>query len=260
MSDNNWKVDWKKWDQDKDQQVFTEELAKRITACDWWAPGARVLDFGCGTGRLIKHLVNAGAKNCVAADVEAGMIGVVEEKLNSGELPKDQVLAVQMHAPDGADVAKIEGQFDVLTTTYVLGHVFEENIPNTIANFATKVAPGGHLWIEDFHEFSHQHAHGHGHSHGEGHHHGEDHHHHEGGHHHHGEEHHHGEGHGFQEKVKDPSAHVSSGGHAHTTLSIEILTPMLEKNGFKVVNSDRFAADFKNVSMQVFSLVAERLP
>ena len=61
-------------------QGITDSLQKIVEAADL-KPSYKVLDCGCGAGRLIPHLLAAGVDDIVAVDLSIMMIALVKEHL-----------------------------------------------------------------------------------------------------------------------------------------------------------------------------------
>ena len=95
--------------------------------------GMRVLDFGCGTGLLVEHLVDEVAA-VDAVDPSTGMLAVVEAKVADRRWRTVRPLA---QLPDPA------GPYDLVVCSSVLG--FVDDLGGTVRRLAAALAPGGLL-------------------------------------------------------------------------------------------------------------------
>jgi ubiquinone/menaquinone biosynthesis C-methylase UbiE len=76
----------------------------------------RVLEIGCGAGRMTKHLANLFGE-VVGVDVSGEMIGQARERLRD-------TVNVQLHETSGVDFAALpDGHFDLILSAYVFQHV-----------------------------------------------------------------------------------------------------------------------------------------
>ena len=92
----------------------------------------RVLDFGCGTGLLAEHLVDAGVASIDAVDTSQAMLDVLEDKrVRAGW---DHVRTAQQlpAAPDG---------YDLVVCSSVCS--FLPDYPGTVAQLAASLVAGG---------------------------------------------------------------------------------------------------------------------
>ncbi|KNC76937.1 hypothetical protein SARC_10588 [Sphaeroforma arctica JP610] len=87
-------------------------------------------------------------------DVEEKMVEIFQKHINENEKYKDVLSARLLKGIDGSDAGIAEhnenGTFDVVTSTFVLGHVFEGNVDKVINSIARCVKVGGHLVISEF--------------------------------------------------------------------------------------------------------------
>ncbi len=100
------------------------------------APGARVLDAGCGTGRVALYLAELGY-DCVGVDLDPSMLEVA--RVRGPGLPWRE-----------ADLASLrldgEAPFDLIVAAgNVMQLVAEGTGPAVVANLAALLAPGGLL-------------------------------------------------------------------------------------------------------------------
>lgn len=103
------------------------------------APRSRILDAGCGTGRVAIELARRG-HSCVGVDVSASMLAVARERAPE----------VQWHCQDLAELdlggPGTTGQYDlVLAAGNVVPLLEEGSEPLVVRNLAGHLAPGGLL-------------------------------------------------------------------------------------------------------------------
>lgn len=103
--------------------------------------GLRVLDLGCGRGRLSRQVLERGAEGAVAADLTLAML------TGAGAYSGPRLVA-----PAGGPLPFRRGAFDLVVFGLVLGHV--EDLDRAMASMAAVLAPGGHLLISDFHPYA----------------------------------------------------------------------------------------------------------
>jgi SAM-dependent methyltransferase len=99
------------------------------------APGARALDFGCGSGNVTAHLVDLGM-DVTAADLSPDFLRTVEQRF--------RVRTLQLNGRDLAGVP--DASFDLVAAYSVLHH-----IPDYLAavrELARVTGPGGIVYID----------------------------------------------------------------------------------------------------------------
>lgn len=102
--------------------------------------GKSLLDVGCGTGKFCNLARKKGARKIVGTDLSPKMIEETKKQSGDAEL---RVI----------DVSKenIEGQFDVVICSLVLGHI--SNLEFALTNLIGNMNHDGTLLITDFHPF-----------------------------------------------------------------------------------------------------------
>jgi ubiquinone/menaquinone biosynthesis C-methylase UbiE len=104
-------------------------------------PGARIVDLGCGTGRIGRWLAERGAAEVVGVDRTPAMLRHAEAR----------GVYARTHPGDVKQTGLDSGSFDGATTSLVLCHVADLGAFFTEA--ARLLVPGGFVAIVDFHPF-----------------------------------------------------------------------------------------------------------
>ena len=140
MSDaNEWDDYADGWDTDPAARAYAESAFESLTATlaarGRSLAGARVLDFGCGTGLLTERLADP-AESVVAIDLSAKMVAQVDAKI--GDRGWTHVRAsVGSHA----EAAALGETFDLVVCSSVCA--FVPDYPGTVAALSALLGPGG---------------------------------------------------------------------------------------------------------------------
>ena len=101
-----------------------------------------IADFGCGTGRHIRHFLDRGARQIIGIDNSLAMLGQAHKKFLTNN--------VSLVQSDLDHVPFRDGYFDAGLAALVLSHVAD--IEPAIHEFARLLKPGGRLIITDLHQ------------------------------------------------------------------------------------------------------------
>jgi SAM-dependent methyltransferase len=94
------------------------ELIKSLLPDDWMSASRRVLDFGCGAGRIVRHALSEHAQlECWACDIDAGSLGWLRRNLS----PPLQVAAVGDWPPAPFE----DASFDLIYAFSVFTHLLD---------------------------------------------------------------------------------------------------------------------------------------
>ncbi|MCL4446063.1 MAG: methyltransferase domain-containing protein [Actinobacteria bacterium] len=106
-------------------------------------PGTRVLDLGCGTGRLSLPLAQRGAE-VLAVDVSPAMVREVEEQARKLGLTSLRALDVPMERLDIP-----EGSLDLVVSNYALHHLLDPDKAKLLRETFKWLRPGGTIAVAD---------------------------------------------------------------------------------------------------------------
>ena len=123
------------WDDDPVARAYADAAFDSLTALLRSSgdalDGARVLDFGCGTGLLTERLVAAGAI-VDAVDTSGAMIAVLADKIG-----RRAWTAVRTHT----ELASAPDEVDLIVCSSVCA--FVDDYPATASELVTRLRPGG---------------------------------------------------------------------------------------------------------------------
>ncbi len=121
-----------------------EEVAQLERLADEWAiaPGERVLEPGCGAGRLTERLAAAVGPGgwVLACDLSELML----DRARRRGLPPQ----VRLHHGSAAAVPAPDASFDLVVCLNVLPHF--HGLGAVLAELRRVLAPGGRLWVNHF--------------------------------------------------------------------------------------------------------------
>ena len=109
--------------------------------------GARMLDIGCGTGRILARALACGATSVVGLDGSAAMLAQAAKRM-AGETAAGRARLIQADL-DGDWSALPVAAFDLAVITLVLEHC--PQVSHTVARAAHHLAPGGLLVVAEIH-------------------------------------------------------------------------------------------------------------
>ena len=108
--------------------------------------GRRVLDIGCGTGRVLARALAAGAAFVQGLDGSAEMLAEARRRL-APQLADGRAALVQARLDD--DWRDVPRDFDLATITLVLEH--QPAVAPVLARAARHLRPGGMLFAGEIH-------------------------------------------------------------------------------------------------------------
>ncbi len=130
------------WDDDPTRRERAQIVAGRILSSASLSPGARVLDYGAGTGLLSEGLRDHVGQLSLA-DPSAGMRAVAQAKVDAGVLPGAEVLGLDL----ASDPVPAGFEVDVIVTMMALHHIPAAR--TVLDGFARLLVGGGTLVIVD---------------------------------------------------------------------------------------------------------------
>jgi SAM-dependent methyltransferase len=127
----------------QDMEVFLRTGAPEDHPFAEQVRGKRVLEYGCGAGRLTKKLATL-ARSYTAVDVSREMIAFAREYLSD-------VPGLELRVCDGVG-SNIGGKYDFIFSCLVLQHIFPDDVVTIVRNLYRLLARKGTMML-DFPKF-----------------------------------------------------------------------------------------------------------
>lgn len=106
---------------------------------DHLLPEERVVEFGCGTGRLITLPLRAWGYDVVGVDLDERSVEHGRGLLREAGLDPEALQAV--------DLSELPGPFDAVIASEILEHLDDEELGTSLELIREKLAPGGKLLV-----------------------------------------------------------------------------------------------------------------
>jgi len=133
--DNEWDHYADQWDEDPTVCAYAEaafgSLTKVVGALGLELTGAKVLDFGCGTGLLTERLLDAGAI-VDAVDTSHAMLNVVKSKIVEHQWTT---------VTPASELAENHGDYDLVVCSSVCG--FLDDYSASVKDLVSRLTTGG---------------------------------------------------------------------------------------------------------------------
>lgn len=147
-ADNVWDTYAATWDNEPGTRAYAEGAfgaLERVCALERVAlDGARVLDFGCGTG-LLTALLAPRAAQVTAVDASQGMIDALQAKVAAHGWAHVSPQRAVLSADTVGAVLGAPGSLDLIVASSVCA--FLDDYPAAAALLAPYLTPGG-LWVQ----------------------------------------------------------------------------------------------------------------
>lgn len=102
-------------------------------------PSDRVVEFGCGTGRLIAMPLLGWGYDVVGVDLDQASVEHGREMLRRAGLDPEALMV--------SDLREAPGQFDVVVASEVLEHLGDQDLRTSLEAAREKLRPGGRLLV-----------------------------------------------------------------------------------------------------------------
>ncbi|HUZ10417.1 MAG TPA: methyltransferase domain-containing protein [Acidimicrobiales bacterium] len=136
-----WESRAESWDRENSSAV--QPVADALLDMLDVGPGARVIDLGCGTGRLALPIAQLGAE-VLAVDVSPAMIDELAQQARTLGLTSVQTMVAPLErlslSPD---------DYDLIVSNYALHHLRNDDKTRLVAATYRWLRPGGRLVIAD---------------------------------------------------------------------------------------------------------------
>ncbi|MET9214602.1 MULTISPECIES: class I SAM-dependent methyltransferase [unclassified Nocardia] len=118
-------------------------LLAEFVAAAGIAPGQRTLDIGCGPGKLVRASGVATGPSGAAVGVDPSAIAVDDNRR------RDRAAHHRYEQAPAQELPFDDGEFDVVTCTFVMHHIPEQHRTAAIAEMWRVLRPGGRLLLAD---------------------------------------------------------------------------------------------------------------
>jgi 2-polyprenyl-3-methyl-5-hydroxy-6-metoxy-1,4-benzoquinol methylase len=129
------------WDQDTSKSDRARKVADAVAARVPGLAGARVLEYGAGTG-LLGFALQGRVGHVTLADSSAEMLAVAREKVLASGARNVEVLPLDLSAGPAPSA-----RWDVVCSLLVLHHVAD--VDGLLGRLREVLVPGGHLCLSD---------------------------------------------------------------------------------------------------------------
>lgn len=121
--------------------LYIEKPAIDLYTSEFHQPETRVLEAGCGAGRVIEHLASKGINlsNIVGVDISARMLEYAKSALPGAKLLQSSL----------ADLALRDGGFDLATSNMVFHHLDNKEASSALTEIHRNLKAGGTVFIVD---------------------------------------------------------------------------------------------------------------
>lgn len=124
------------------QYIINEALRRRRDITQPVDPEMKILDFGCGVGRVMEAIAELGFKNVDGVDISEGMI---QHARNSPELSNSRFWVTDGHGVGDAP----ENYYDLAYSFICMNHIsMRQTRIDIIRSLARSLKPGGTLVLE----------------------------------------------------------------------------------------------------------------
>ncbi|MEO6988607.1 MAG: class I SAM-dependent methyltransferase [Aquihabitans sp.] len=144
MTENGFDEKAATWDDDPGHVERATNVADAIRKTLPLGPSVRLFEYGAGTG-LVSQALRSAVGTVTMADTSAGMREVMQAKVDGGVIADATVSDMDLAA---GPVPEPHDRFDLIVTVLTLHHIPE--LAPVLDNFASLLAPEGHLAIVDF--------------------------------------------------------------------------------------------------------------
>ena len=129
------------WDLDPKKTERAKAFAKEILEFIQFPPGAKAMEFGCGTG-ILSFQLKSSISEITLVDTSEGMLEVLEEKIQASKLAHFHPLLVNLLEEPLPNV-----RFDAIYTLMTMHHI--RDIRSILDVFHQLLKPGAYFCMAD---------------------------------------------------------------------------------------------------------------